>query len=80
MVSGDLTPDSSHLGSGLLSLGLVNISDSLSEVELGLVQSGDTLDLQDGVVGLLVTLTLGVSSEDSLGVETGWFTGSCNAS
>jgi hypothetical protein len=61
----------SESGTGLLSLGLVNISNSLSHVEFGGILGSDTINDQHGVIGILVRLTLGVSSDNSLGVKSG---------
>lgn len=43
--SGDLTPDDSDLGPSDLLGGSVHVSDTLTEVELGILSSGHTLNL-----------------------------------
>ena len=70
VVSGDLAPHGSDLGTSLEGLSLVDVSHSLAEVVLSVSLSVHSLDLEDGVVGLLVTLTLGVSSDNGLSVES----------
>jgi len=80
VVSGDLAPNSSVLGFGLQRLGSVNISHSLTQVELGILLGAYSFNLEDGVVGSLVTLSLGVASYDSSSVQTAWFTCSVNTS
>lgn len=76
VVSGDLAPNGSDLGTSLQRLGLVDVSNSLAQIELSVLLGVDTLDLQDGVIGLLVTLTLRVTSHNSLGVESARLTSS----
>ena len=45
MSSGDLTPDDSDLGASDLLGGSVDVGDSLTQVELGLLWVGNTLNL-----------------------------------
>lgn len=48
--SGDLTPDDSNLGTSNLLRSSVDVSNTLTKVELGLLWSGDTLNLNQGDV------------------------------
>ena len=68
MSSGNLTPDNSDLRTSNLLVGTVDVGDSLTQVELSVLWSGDTLDLDQrnvrvvDVLGTLVgqVLTLNV--------------------
>ena len=59
MSSVDLTPDNSDLGTSNLLGGSVDVSNTLTQVELGVLWSSNALDLHQGdvwVVGLLGSL------------------------
>ena len=68
--AGDASPDATDLGAGDLTLGAVNESDTLSEVELGISSGLDTLDLDEGDVGALVALSALESKNTTFGVKT----------
>ncbi len=69
--SDDLAPDDSDLGASNLLVGSVDVSHSLSEVELGLLGVGDTLNLDERHVGVNNTLASLVRQVLSLNVDLG---------
>ena len=56
MRAGDLAPDHTNVGAADLTLGPVNESDLLAQVEAGSLGVGDTLDLDQAGVGVQVVL------------------------
>ena len=68
--AGDLTPDAAVLGASLLRLSLVDVSDLLTHVEVSILLSGDTLDLNQRVVGMLIPHGSLVTKDDALSVES----------
>ena len=66
----DLTPDSSESGVSGSGLGLVNVSDSLSEVGGGVFLIIHTLNLEKSELLRLSAFTSFESSENCLGVES----------
>ena len=72
--TGDLAPEDSLLVAGLVSLlGPVDVSDTLADVELGVLPGLDTLDSEEGGACVLVSLASLVAEEDSTSVESGHF-------
>jgi hypothetical protein len=68
--AGDATPDAADLGAVDLTLGAVDESDTLAEVELGIGSSLHTLDLDEGDVGALVALSALESKNTTFSVKT----------
>lgn len=68
--AGDAAPDDADLGATNLLGGLVDVSDTLAEVELGLLGLLDTLDLDEGGVALGNALRALVAHDPSLDVKT----------
>jgi len=68
--SGDLAPNASISGVILGGAGLVDVSDSLSVVELSISSIIDTLDLQKDLVGVLSVLSSSEAGEDGLDPES----------
>lgn len=68
--AGDASPDDTDLGATDLLGGLVDVSDTLAEVELGLVGLLDTLDLDEGSVALGHALRALVTHDPTLDVKT----------
>ena len=66
----DTSPHHSDLGTGNLPLGLVDVSDTLSEVELSGLLVLNALDLDESGVGSRVPLCSLVTENTSLDVET----------
>lgn len=66
----DLTPDGTSGGTvdGLLTL--VNVGNTLSEVSLGFLVSGDVFQFQDGSGGGLSMLSTAISQVTSLQIES----------
>lgn len=56
MRAGDLAPNAPELGSILLGLGLVNVSQPLAKVPVHFLRSVHSLDLEEGSAGVLVRL------------------------
>lgn len=56
MSSSDLSPHDSNLGASDLLGGSVHESNPLTQVELGLLGGGDTLNLDQGAVGVVGSL------------------------
>ena len=76
--AGDLAPDDSALVAALVSLlGLEDVSDTLADVELGVLLGLDTLDSEEGGAHVLVSLASLVAEEDSAGVESRHFCCNC---
>ena len=71
--AGDAAPDDADLGATNLLGGLVDVSDALAEVELGLVGLLNTFDLDEGGVALGDALRALVAHDPSLGVKTRHF-------
>ena len=71
MGAGDASPDAADLGSVDLTLGAVDESDALAEVELGVSSSLDTLDLDERDIGALVALSALESKNTTFSVKTG---------
>ena len=67
--SDNLAPDDSDLGASNLLVGSVDVSDSLSEVELGLLGVGHALNLDERHVGVNNTLASLVRQVLSLNVD-----------
>ena len=70
MGTGDAAPDAADLGSVDLTLGAVDKSDTLSEVELGIGSSLHTLDLDERDIRALVALSTLESKNTTFGVKT----------
>lgn len=68
--AGDAAPENADLGATDLLGGLVDVSDTLAEVELGLVGLLNTLDLDEGGVALGDALRALVTHNPSLDVKT----------
>ena len=69
--AGDLAPDDSALLAALVSLlGLVDVSDTLADVESGVLLGLDTLDSEEGGAHVLVSLASLVAEEDSASVKS----------
>jgi len=80
VMAGDLTPNGSVLGIRLQRFSSVDISHSLAQVEFSVLLSADSLNLENGVVGSLITLSFGVASHNSSSVQTARLTCSVNTS
>lgn len=68
--SGDLAPNGSVLGASLVGLCLVDVGDSLAQVETGRASSSHSLDLQQRSVGVLRSHTSLVARHDSSAVQS----------
>jgi len=68
--AGDAAPDDADLGATDLLGGLVDVGDTLAEVELGLVGLLNTLNLDEGGVALGDALRALVAHDPSLDVKT----------
>ena len=69
--TGDLAPEDSLLVARLVSLlGLVDVSDTLADVELGVLPGLDALDSEEGGARVLVSLASLVAEEDSTSVKS----------
>lgn len=66
----DSAPDSSELGVISNTLGLVNVSDSLAKVKVCVLLIIHTLDLKEGKLLVLGSLTSLESGEHGLGVKS----------
>lgn len=78
MSAGDLTPNDTDLGATDLLGGAVDKGDTLAKVELGLLGSGNTLNLDQGnrrVVGTLGALVRQVLALDIQTVSLGHYCG-----
>ena len=72
--AGDLAPDDSALLAALVSLlGLVDVSDTLADVESGVLLGLDTLDSEEGGAHVLVSLASLVAEEDGASVKSRHF-------
>ncbi len=69
MSSGDLTPDNSDLGTSDLLGGTVDESNTLTKVELGILGGVDTLNADQGDVGVGNVLAALVGNVLSLNVD-----------
>lgn len=69
MSSGDLTPDNSDLGTSDLLGSTVNESNALTKVELGILGGVDTLNADQGDVGVGNVLAALVGNVLSLNVD-----------
>ena len=69
MGSGDLTPDNSDLGTSDLLGGTVDESNTLTKVELGILGGVDTLNADQGDVGVGNVLAALVGNVLSLNVD-----------
>lgn len=68
--TGDLTPDCTELGTlGVTVLDCIDISNALTEVELGVFLGVDVCKLKDCSVGLGMCLVTGVCLDNTLDVE-----------
>jgi len=67
--SGDLTPDNSDLGTSDLLGGTVDESNTLTKVELGILGGVDTLNADQGDVGVGNVLAALVGNVLSLNVD-----------
>lgn len=70
MGAGDLAPDNTDLGATNLLGGTVDKSNTLAKVELGVLGSNDTLDLDEGCVGMVDVLGALVRQVLALDVQT----------
>lgn len=73
MGAGDTSPDATDLGAVDLTLGAVDESDTLAEVELGIGSGLDTLNLDERDIGALVALSALESKNTTFGVKTSRF-------
>ena len=69
-MASDLTPDASELRSALLGLGLVHVCDSLSKIERGILLGENSLNLDERVIGMLVSHSPLVSEDYTLGIQS----------
>lgn len=72
MGASDLSPDNTELRSSDGLLGLVDVCDSLAEVEFGSLGVLNTFDLQKGGVVVGVAASSLESDEGSLDVQSTW--------
>lgn len=70
MSAGDLTPNDADLGATDLLGGAVDKGDTLAKVELGLLRSGNTLNLDQGNRGVVGTLGALVRQVLALDIQT----------
>ena len=70
VMTSDLTPDASELRSALLGLGLVHVCDSLSKIERGILLGENSLNLDERVIGMLVSHSPLVSEDYTLGIQS----------
>jgi hypothetical protein len=70
MSTGDTAPDNTDLAAVNLTLGTVDVSDALAEVELSISRSLDTLNLDERGVLVLVALGTLVAQNTALAVKT----------
>ena len=70
MGAGDAAPDAADLGSVDLTLGAVDESNTLAEVELGVGSGLHTLNLDERDVGALVALSALESKNTTFSVKT----------
>lgn len=64
------TPDDTELATVLFSLGVVDVSNTLAEIEASIVSGLNTFNLEERNVGVLVVLGTGETQDTALGVQT----------
>lgn len=67
--AGDTTPDNTDLAAVDLTLGAIDVSDALAQVELSILRSLNTLDLNERGVLVLVALGTLVAQNTALAVQ-----------
>ena len=75
MRAGDAAPNDTNAGTVDGTLGTVNVSDALAEVEVGVLGGTDALELEEGGVLLGVALGAGEAENTAFGVEPGLWEG-----
>lgn len=70
MGASNTAPDNTELATILFSLGMVDISNTLAEIETSIVSGLNTFNLEKRNVGILVVLGASETQDTALGVQT----------